>query len=114
MRMAHRALDDPTPLYPAALYWGGRELIARTWPQPFPEGGGSEDEKRRESILNTVSVICRELRSEGAIEVVKGDRPAGPGLRQTFLLTLDNDPTGAIARLRDQKNAARRARKDAG
>ena len=112
-RMALRSLDDPTPLYPAATYWGGREYLARCWPQPFPEGDTPEDETRRKSILHKVSLIWRQLRAEGACEIVKGDRLPGPGLRQTFLLTLDNDPTGAIARMRDEENARRAARKEA-
>lgn len=113
VRMALRALDDPTPEHPAATYWGGREAIARCWPQPFPDGDSAEDERRRASILNTVSVVCRELRFEGAIEVIKGPRAPGPGKRQAFLLTLDNEPTGAIVRLREAENAQRRSRKRA-
>lgn len=112
-RMALRALDDPNEKHPAAMYWGGREYLARCWPQPFPEGEGAEEEKRRKSVLDTVTVVCKELRAEGAIEIVKGYRPPGPGLRQTFLLTLDNDPTGAIARMRAAKNEARRPRRKA-
>jgi hypothetical protein len=109
--MALRALDDPAPPVPVATYWGGREYLARCWPQPFPEGDGSEEAKRLQSILNTVTVVCRELRAEGAIEIVKGYRPPGPGNRQVFRLTLDNEPTGAIARFREQELAARRARR---
>jgi hypothetical protein len=110
-RMALRALDDPAPPVPAATYWGGRECIARTFPQPFPEGESPDEVKRLGSVLNTVTVVCRELRAEGAIEIVKGYRPPGPGNRQVFRLTLDNEPTGAIARFREQELAARRIRR---
>lgn len=113
VRMAHRSLDDPTPEHPAATYWGGREYIARCWPQPFPASDSPEDGRRRASILNTVSVVCRELRFEGAIEVIKGPRAPGPGKRQVFLLTLDNEPTGAVVRLRDAENARRRSGRSA-
>lgn len=110
-RMALMALDQPNDQYPAALYWGGRELIARCWPQPFPDGDSEEDRKRRKIILTTVTTVCGELRAEGAIEVADPARVPGPGRRQVFLLTLDNEPTGAIRKMRDEENAARRARK---
>jgi len=90
--MALTALDDRTERHPAATYWGGRELIARSWRWPWPDGGTDDDARKRRTILHEVTVVCRDLRSDGAIEIVKGDRPAGPGRRQTFLLTLDNEP----------------------
>lgn len=101
--MALTALDDPTEKHRAALYWGGRELIARTWRWPWPEGDSEDDQRRRRTILHEVTVVCRELRLEGAIEAAAGARSPQPGVRQVFHLTLDNDPAYL---LRDRGRAA--------
>lgn len=102
LRMALTVLDYPDGDRPAATYWGGRELLARTWRQPYPDGDAADDQRRRRSVLHEVTVVCRDLCGEHAIEVVRGNRLPGPGRRQVYRLTVDMEPTYSLLKRRER------------
>lgn len=82
-RMALTALDNASNGNEPGLYYAGRELLARSLKQPFPEGDDDEAERRRERLFWTVRKAVRELVAAGAIERV-GD--ARPGRNQVYRL----------------------------
>jgi hypothetical protein len=89
MCMALTALDDPTPEYPAATYFGGYERIAGTWRSPFPADDGTpETRKKRKNILNEVRKVMRALEKAGAVKVVDTGKLPCPGNAQTFRLVI--------------------------
>jgi hypothetical protein len=87
--MALTALDDPTPEYPAATYFGGYERIAGVWRSPFPgDDGTPEARKKRKNILNEVRKVMRALEVAGAVKVVDTGKLPCPGNAQTFKLVI--------------------------
>jgi len=87
LRMAHTALDTPSPDgKPPAQYHGGYERIARTWRPGWPDDDEPEAAKRRRTILNEVRKSLRALETAGALKPI--GLPPVPGRSQAYLLTL--------------------------
>lgn len=76
VRMAHTALDEPSGPTPAAMYFGGHDLLAAT----LRSDGGSQT-----TLLRRVRKAITGLVESGAVERVGAARS---GLNQVYRLTL--------------------------
>lgn len=83
VRMAHTALDQPRDGQPAATYYGGHELLARTLRREYPPPG-----KARDNVLRDVRRIAAGLAAAGAIKPIDTGQPIRQGNGRTYLLTL--------------------------
>jgi hypothetical protein len=81
VRMAHTALDEPSPKQSAGMYFGGRDLLALTLSE-------YEDSNPR-ARYRTVSRALAELVEVGAIE---RSGIARAGQNQVYVLRLESQP----------------------
>jgi hypothetical protein len=88
LRMAHTALDWPRRDQPAATYWGGHELLARTLRRDWPAATDPRSRQQRDVILRDVRRACVELVKDGAIEIIDTGRTVRSGHAQVYRLTL--------------------------